>query len=60
MKNKNFSKFECIDAGTEYCPCYLAKLGECYECPLLRGEKFATANGEVYVNTMNIYGARVI
>ncbi|ADP77361.1 conserved hypothetical protein [Methanothermus fervidus DSM 2088] len=40
MKNKNFSKFECIDAGTEYCPCYLAKLGECYECPLLRGEKF--------------------
>lgn len=28
----------CADAGSEYCPCTLAELGECIECSVLRGE----------------------
>lgn len=31
--------FRCIDAGTEYCPCALAELGECVMCPLLCGHE---------------------
>ena len=30
---------QCVDAGSAYCPCYLAELGECLECSILRGEK---------------------
>ena len=29
---------ECVDAGSAYCPCQLAELGQCIECSLLRGE----------------------
>ncbi|EFL52434.1 conserved hypothetical protein [Solidesulfovibrio fructosivorans JJ]] len=29
---------QCVDAGSPYCPCYLADLGECLECSVLRGE----------------------
>lgn len=28
----------CIDAGSEFCPCYLADLGECVMCPVLCGK----------------------
>lgn len=27
----------CSDAGSDYCPCPLAELGECIECTILRG-----------------------
>lgn len=30
----------CIDAGTEYCPCYLAEKGECIMCSQLQGKAF--------------------
>lgn len=33
------SLLQCVDAGSAYCPCYLAELGECLECSILRGEK---------------------
>jgi len=30
----------CIDAGTEYCPCYLAETGDCLMCSQLQGKTF--------------------
>jgi len=30
----------CIDAGTEYCPCFLAETGECLMCSQLQGKTF--------------------
>lgn len=31
---------DCIDAGTEYCPCHLAETGDCILCSQLSGKKF--------------------
>lgn len=31
---------ECIDAGSEYCPCHLAEVGECIMCSQLQGMTF--------------------
>lgn len=31
---------DCIDAGTEYCPCHLAESGECILCSQLHGSCF--------------------
>lgn len=31
---------DCIDCGTEYCPCKLAEAGECIMCSQLQGECF--------------------
>jgi dihydroorotate dehydrogenase electron transfer subunit len=31
---------DCIDAGTEYCPCSLAETGECIMCSQLQGKVF--------------------
>lgn len=31
---------ECIDCGSEYCPCYLSEIGECIVCSQLQGETF--------------------
>ena len=33
-------KVECVDMGTDYCPCYLAEAGECIMCSLLQGKHF--------------------
>lgn len=30
---------DCIDAGTEYCPCHLAETGDCILCSQLSGKK---------------------
>ncbi|MBZ4654133.1 MAG: Oxidoreductase FAD-binding domain protein [Peptococcaceae bacterium] len=30
----------CIDAGSEYCPCYLAEIEECLMCSQLQGKAF--------------------
>lgn len=32
----------CFDAGSLYCPCVLAELGQCVACSLLRGEEVCT------------------
>ncbi|HHZ17429.1 MAG TPA: sulfide/dihydroorotate dehydrogenase-like FAD/NAD-binding protein [Clostridia bacterium] len=34
------NRSDCIDAGTEYCPCYLAEVGECIMCSQLQGKVF--------------------
>lgn len=31
---------ECIDCGSEYCPCYLSEIGECIVCSQLQGKTF--------------------
>ena len=32
--------YECVDAGTEYCPCNLALTGDCLTCSRLQGKEF--------------------
>lgn len=36
----NKEKIDCIDCGTEFCPCHLAESGECIICSQLHGECF--------------------
>lgn len=36
----NKEKIDCIDCGTEYCPCKLAEAGECILCSQLHGKCF--------------------
>ncbi|NLK96217.1 MAG: sulfide/dihydroorotate dehydrogenase-like FAD/NAD-binding protein [Clostridiales bacterium] len=36
----NKEKMDCIDCGTEYCPCKLAESGECILCSQLQGKCF--------------------
>ncbi len=31
---------DCVDCGTEYCPCYLAESGDCLICSQLQGKEF--------------------
>ena len=38
------NRLECIDAGSDYCPCYLAELNECITCSLLQGKDFCDCN----------------
>lgn len=45
----------CADAGSEYCPCTLAELGECIECSVLRSENHCrcdTAVSCVFLHTL--------
>lgn len=36
----NYEVRDCMDAGSEYCPCHLAESGECLLCSQLRGKDF--------------------
>jgi dihydroorotate dehydrogenase electron transfer subunit len=36
----NYEIRDCIDAGTEYCPCHLAETGDCLICSQLSGKTF--------------------
>ncbi|MGL5069453.1 MAG: sulfide/dihydroorotate dehydrogenase-like FAD/NAD-binding protein [Sarcina sp.] len=36
----NHKKIECIDSGTDFCPCHLAEKGECILCSQLQGKYF--------------------
>ncbi len=36
----NYEIKDCIDAGTEYCPCSLAETGDCILCSQLQGKNF--------------------
>lgn len=36
----NYEFQDCIDAGTEYCPCHLAESGDCIICSQLSGKEF--------------------
>lgn len=33
-------RVECVDAGSEYCPCYLAEINDCITCAHLQGKSF--------------------
>ncbi|MGI6732068.1 MAG: hypothetical protein ACOX5F_09325 [Anaerovoracaceae bacterium] len=33
-------RIDCIDAGTDQCPCYLALTGDCLTCTRLQGEEY--------------------
>ncbi len=35
---------ECVDVGSEYCPCYLAETGNCITCSQLQGKEFCDCN----------------
>ncbi|MFZ5965806.1 MAG: sulfide/dihydroorotate dehydrogenase-like FAD/NAD-binding protein [Bacillota bacterium] len=37
-------RLECIDAGSEYCPCYLAEVNECITCSHLQGKNYCDCN----------------
>lgn len=36
----SYSIFNCVDAGTENCPCYLAVTGDCLTCSRLQGKDY--------------------
>jgi len=36
--------YECIDVGSEYCPCYLAETNDCITCSRLQGKSFCDCN----------------
>lgn len=36
--------YECIDIGSEYCPCYLAESNDCITCSILQGKEFCECN----------------
>lgn len=42
MSEKN--EFQCIDAGTLHCPCYLAMTGDCLTCSRLQGKDCSQCN----------------
>jgi len=35
---------ECVDVGSEYCPCYLAETNNCITCSQLQGKEFCDCN----------------
>lgn len=37
---KDQQVLNCVDAGSEFCPCYLSETGECIMCSQLQGETF--------------------
>ncbi|HHV56519.1 MAG TPA: hypothetical protein GXX50_01975 [Firmicutes bacterium] len=48
----------CVDAGSAYCPCYLAESGECIACSLLRGEDFCQCSWSGTCSYLNQRWAR--
>lgn len=40
----NYNTYDCIDAGTENCPCYLALTGDCLICSRLQGKDCCDCN----------------
>lgn len=40
----SYNTYDCIDAGTENCPCYLALTGDCLTCSRLQGKDFCDCN----------------
>lgn len=38
--NLSQQRLECVDAGSEFCPCYLAETNECITCSHLQGKDF--------------------
>lgn len=40
----DFKQWKCVDAGSDYCPCYLAEENECLTCTQLRGKSYCDCN----------------
>ena len=40
----NYSIVDCVDAGSEHCPCYLALTGDCLTCSRLQGKDYCDCN----------------
>ncbi|MEA4987731.1 MAG: hypothetical protein VB095_06700 [Anaerovorax sp.] len=40
----SYNTYDCIDAGTENCPCYLALTGDCLTCSRLQGKDCCDCN----------------
>lgn len=40
----NYSIVDCVDAGSEHCPCYLAQTGDCLTCSRLQGKDYCDCN----------------
>lgn len=38
------NRWKCIDAGSEYCPCYLAEENNCITCTQLQGKSYCDCN----------------
>lgn len=36
----SYESIDCVDAGTDYCPCYLAETNNCIICSQLQGKEF--------------------
>ncbi|WP_255547764.1 sulfide/dihydroorotate dehydrogenase-like FAD/NAD-binding protein [Crassaminicella indica] len=45
----------CIDAGSEYCPCYLAETNDCLICSHLQGKSFCDCNWSGVCIYQNFY-----
>ncbi|SCZ10605.1 sulfide/dihydroorotate dehydrogenase-like FAD/NAD-binding protein [Alkaliphilus peptidifermentans] len=40
----NIEGDRCIDAGSDYCPCYLAEMNSCITCSRLKGKEYCDCN----------------
>ncbi len=40
----SFKQWECVDAGSDYCPCYLAEENSCIICTQLQGKNYCDCN----------------
>lgn len=40
----DFKQWQCVDAGSEYCPCYLAEENDCITCTQLQGKSYCDCN----------------
>ena len=69
----DYPLFECIDAGTENCPCYLAESGNCLSCSRLAGKECSSCqwhgvciyneyiqNGKVIKNTRQEQEVKIV
>jgi len=40
----DLKQWQCVDAGSEYCPCYLAEENNCITCTQLQGKSYCDCN----------------
>lgn len=53
----DYEVIDCIDAGTEFCPCHLAEEGECILCSQLHGKCFCDCvnwKGFAYMKNLQV------
>jgi len=40
----DLKQWQCVDAGSDYCPCYLAEQNDCITCTQLQGKNYCDCN----------------